>query len=173
MDFLDLGCQSHAVTLFFCSPDPGGGGAHLWARPQPAAGDSRCRHSQPPSPGVQDLPGTDPSLCQDLLTKGKLHQGPAPSFGLNILSDPVKCHYNHFSSFSSLPLCRCWRDWSRLGGSHRPNILMFSWWQQTSLPNARRWVPSSGSYGSSILHFILNRWMNRWIVIMSCYNVRF
>lgn len=51
-----------------------------------------------------------------------------------------------FSYFSSLLFWRCWHDWSRLEGSHRPNILTFSWWQQTSLPSAHRWVPSSGHW---------------------------
>lgn len=139
----------------FCSPDPGGGGAHLWARPQLAAGGFRRRHSQPPSPGVQDLTGTDPGLCQDLLAEGKLRQRPPPYswFSNMMLSKPAASitlffHSLLFPSFasscSSPLLCRCWRDWSRQEGSHRPNILMFSWWQQTSLPNAHRSVPSSG-----------------------------
>lgn len=154
------------LTVGFCSPDPGRGGANLWARPQPAAGGSRCRHNQPPPPGVQDLPGTDPRLCQDFLTKGELLQRPTPSFGqavpqscqycvptvytkatqsCKMLTDTVTVFFStSFSSFSSLILCRCWQDWSRLEGSHRPNILMFNWWQQTSSLNARRWVPSSG-----------------------------
>lgn len=29
MDFLDLGSQIPAFTLYFYSPDPGGGGAHF------------------------------------------------------------------------------------------------------------------------------------------------
>lgn len=65
------------LLLCFCSSDPGGGGAYLWACPQPTVGGSRCRHSQPSSPGGQDLPGSNPSLCQDLLTKSKLQQSAA------------------------------------------------------------------------------------------------